>query len=52
MLIGELVSGTCLLEVSVIVVKVVCAKALFLTVTVVMPEKLSIVAEVDQSVKV
>lgn len=52
MLIGELVSGIYSFEISVMVVKVVCAKAPFLTVAVVVPEKRSVVAEIDQSVKV
>jgi hypothetical protein len=51
-LVGELVTTTYALDVSAKVVKVVCAKAPFLTVTVVVPEKRSVDAEIDQMVRV
>ncbi len=38
------------MKVSVRVVKVVCAKAPFMTVTVVVPEKCSVVADIDHIV--
>jgi hypothetical protein len=51
-LVGELARGTYAMEVSVTVVKVVCGKALFLTVTVVVSNRRSVVSEIDHSVKI
>lgn len=52
MLVGELASVTYSKEVSVTVVKVVCAKAPFLTVTVIVPNERVVLSETDHSVKV
>jgi hypothetical protein len=51
-LVGELASGTYSMAVSVKVVKVVCGKAPFLTVTVTVPKRRSVASENDHSVKV